>query len=171
MGRLAKEKGIDLLIRAFKPVYAKHPEARLLIAGEGEERAQLTELIQTLGLQSAVFLIGFRTDAVDLLHAADCFVLSSLNEPFGLVVLEAIAARCPVIATDSGGVKEILSSPEYGILIPKENEPALAQAMQAVIETSKSKLEKQASLATAVFNRFSHVAAVEITEQLYASML
>ncbi|HPR83756.1 MAG TPA: glycosyltransferase, partial [Pontiellaceae bacterium] len=96
LGRLAAEKGFDYLIRAFKPVYEKYPNARLLIAGEGEERQRLTDLIHTLNLQTVVFLAGFRKDAINLLHAADCFVLSSLKEPFGLVVLEAIAARCSV---------------------------------------------------------------------------
>jgi glycosyltransferase involved in cell wall biosynthesis len=170
MGRLAKEKGFDFLIRAFKTVHEKHPEARLLIAGEGEERKRLTELIQTLELGSAVCLIGFRTDAVNLLHAADCFVLSSLNEPFGLVVLEAIAALCPVIAADSGGVGEILSSPDFGKLIPKADQPALTLAMQKVIETAPEHLKKQTVTALAAFDRFSHRAAVSVTEALYDTL-
>lgn len=171
MGRLAKEKGFDYLIRAFKPVHEKHPEARLLIAGEGEERKQLTGLIQSLELESAVFLAGYRKDAVNLLHAADGFVLSSLKEAFGLVVLEAIAAHYPVIATDCGGVKEILATPQYGHLIPKADESALTQAMLAVMETAPEQLKKQTSAALAVFDRFSHHSAVVITEKLYNRML
>lgn len=171
LGRLAEEKGFDYLIRAFKPVHDKYPNARLVIAGEGEERKRLTELIQTLELQPAVFLIGFRADAVNLLHAADCFVLSSLKEPFGLVVLEAIAARCPVIATDSGGVKDIISSPKYGMLIPPASEQALISAMLKTLEAPPELLRKQAEAALAVFDRFSHDAAVASTESLYANIL
>jgi glycosyltransferase involved in cell wall biosynthesis len=171
MGRLAKEKGFDYLIRAFKPVYETHPEARLLIAGEGEERKRLTELIQSLELESAVFLAGFRKDAVNLLHAADCFVLSSLKEPFGLVVLESIAADCPVIATDSGGVKEILSAPEYGRLIPKADEQQLTQAMLKTMKTPSDLLKKQTETALAVFTHFSHQSAILATENIYKRVL
>ena len=171
LGRLAEEKGFDYLIRAFKSVHGKHPNARLLIAGEGPERNRLTELIVSSGLQSAVFLAGFRKDAVNLLHAADCFVLSSLKEPFGLVVLEAIAACCPVIATDSGGVKDIISSPDYGMLIPPANEQALTSAMLQTMETPSELLRKQAEAALAIFDRFSHHSAVFATEQLYKRIL
>lgn len=169
LGRLAEEKGFDYLIRAFKPVHDKYPNARLLIAGEGEEKTRLAGLIQTLELRSAVFLIGFRADAVNLLHATDSFVLSSLNEPFGLVILEAIAAHCPVIAADSGGVREILSSPKYGKLISKADEPALTQAMLTAITAPPEQRKKQTQAALAVFDRFSHKSAVTFTETLYES--
>lgn len=170
MGRLAKEKGFDYLIRAFSRVYEKHPEARLLIAGEGEERKSLTEFIRSSNLQQVVFLIGFRKDVPNLLHAADCFVLSSHKETFGLVVLEAIAARCPVIATDCGGVKDILSSPECGILIPLADQTALTQALLAVIRSPPEQLKKHTKAALSVFEQFSHRSAVAATESLYTAL-
>ncbi len=171
IGRLAEEKGFHRLIHAFKPIYEKHPQARLVIAGEGEERKRLTELIRTLALQSAVFLLGFRKDAVNLLHAADCFVLASRKECLPLVVLEAIAARCPVISTDCGGVKDILSSPDYGVMIPLADEPALTHSMLTVIEVPNEQLKKQTEAAVAVFSRFSHHSAIIITERLYSRIL
>ncbi|MFA6173009.1 MAG: glycosyltransferase [Kiritimatiellales bacterium] len=170
LGRLAEEKGFDCLIRAFKPVYEQHPNARLLIAGEGPERNRLTELIQTLELQSAVFLAGFRKDAPNLLHAADCFVLSSLKEPFGLVVLEAIAARCPVIAADSGGVRNILSSPMFGTLVQPADEKQMTSAMLRILKAPPEQLKKQSEAALAVFETFSHKSAVCFTESLYEKL-
>lgn len=171
LGRLAEEKGFDCLIRAFKPVYDRHPEARLLIAGEGAEHKRLSELIRSLKLDPAVLLAGYRKDAVNLLHAADCFVLPSLKEPFGLVVLEAIAARCPVIATDCGGVREILSSPAYGSLIPPGDEASMTLAMQQVISLPNGQKEQQTQNALDVFLIFSHANAVKQTEILYDGLL
>lgn len=170
LGRLAEEKGFDYLIRAFKPVRDKHPNARLVIAGEGPERTRLSELIASSGLQSTVFLAGYRKDAVNLLHAADCFVLPSLKEPFGLVVLEAIAARCPVIATDCGGVREILSSPACGSLIPPGNGNSMMQAMQQVISLPAEQRKQQTQNALGVFSVFSHSNAVKQTEILYDAL-
>lgn len=171
LGRLAAEKGFHHLIRAFKTVHAKCPNARLIIAGEGPERNRLLQLIQTLELQSAVFPVGFRRDVSRLLHAADCFVLSSLKETFGLVVLEAIAAKCPVIATDCGGVKEIISSSDYGILIPPGDEAALSREMLQMTRQDQAVRDLMTRQALRVFDRFSHENAVAVTEQLYSRIL
>ncbi len=171
LGRLSKGKGFAYLIPAFKTVHEQYPNARLLIAGDGPQKDELIALISKLQLDEVVYLAGFRTDVSNLLHAADCFVLSSLKETFDLVVLEAMAAKCPVIATDSGGVKEMLSSPNYGILIPSGDQEALTHAMNKVLQMPRENRQKQCKRAFEVFDRFSHEAAVASTESLYTKIL
>jgi len=171
IGRLSEEKGLVHLISSFQTIHKQHPQTRLLIAGDGPQKEALQQLISRSQLNGAVHLAGFRSDINNLLCAADCFVLPSLKEPFGLVVLESIAARCPVIATDSGGVNEILSSPEYGILIPPGSEDALVKAMTKILEMPTEQRRSQTEQALQVFDRFSHKVAVEYTETLYTDIL
>lgn len=170
-GRLAKEKGFNHLIQAFKTVHEQHPQARLLIAGEGPEHERLKTQIENLNMHPSIILAGFRQDTVNLFHAADCFVLSSLKETFGLVVLEAIAADCPVIATDCGGVKDILSSPDYGTLIPLADVNALTDAMLRTLERPPDRLKKQTDTAKLAALTFSHKNAVMITENIYTQLI
>ena len=98
VARLTHQKRLERLICAFAAV--KHPGARLLILGEGEERGALTELVETLGLGSSVSMPGHIRDVASALHAADLFVLTSDYEGLPAVVLEAMATDCPVLSTD-----------------------------------------------------------------------
>jgi mannosylfructose-phosphate synthase len=118
VGRLARNKGYDLLIQAFKEVMIREPEARLYLAIGGEklgarETAVLEEcqaLVAELGLQERVQFAGFVPDAElpDLYRAADAFVLSSRYEPFGMTAVEAMACGTPTIVTTHGGLFRLL---------------------------------------------------------------
>ncbi|RMG37009.1 MAG: glycosyltransferase [Planctomycetota bacterium] len=99
VANLLPVKGHAELIRAMPTVLKGHPEARLLIAGEGPEREKLEALVAELGIASAVTLLGFRRDVPDLLAACDAFVLPSQSEGLPVSVLEAMAARRPVVVT------------------------------------------------------------------------
>jgi len=129
IGRLVPQKGFDVLIRAFAK--ADIPGWKLVIAGEGTERAALESLIQELGLQGRASLVG-RADrpmATALFRGCEFFVLASRMEPLGIVNLEAMAAGKPVIASKVGGVPEIVSDNVTGLLVPSEDVDALANAM------------------------------------------
>jgi len=129
IGRLVPQKGFDVLLRAF--ARAKIAGWKLLIAGEGPERAPLEKLIHDLGLEETAKLVGRadRAMAGALFRGCEFFVLPSRMEPLGIVNLEAMAAGKPVIASRVGGVPEIVSEGETGLLVPSENIEALAGAM------------------------------------------
>lgn len=120
-GRMIPKKGFDTLVRAFRQ--AGLPDARLVLFGDGPQRRELEQL----GGGDVLFP-GYRTDLPTDLHMLDGFVLPSVHEAFGLVLLEAMSAQLPVIATAAGGVLDILdpSSPE---LVPPGDVDAMARAL------------------------------------------
>lgn len=127
--RLEREKDIASLVEAMKFVVEKVPHARCAVAGEGALRDALQRQIEALQLNDNVRLLGFRRDVWDLMRACDVFVLPSLAEPFGLVLIEAMAWSKPVIATDEGGPREIVASGVSGFLVPPSSPRALSQAL------------------------------------------
>ncbi len=128
--RLEREKDVPTLIAAMTEVKAAFPEVRCVIAGQGAQKEMLTAQIHAAGLQDTVQLLGFRKDAQALIQAGDIFVLPSLAEPFGLVILEAMSLGRPVIATDAGGPREIVEQGVTGLLVPPSDPPALAAAIR-----------------------------------------
>ncbi|HUK59871.1 MAG TPA: glycosyltransferase [Stellaceae bacterium] len=125
MGRLHRNKGFDVLLAAL----AKTPHLYLWLAGEGEERAALEQLAATLGVGRRVRFLGWRDDPGAVLAAADMLVSSSRHEPLGNVVLEAWAARVPVVATHSEGPGALIRDGETGLLVPLEDDERLAAAL------------------------------------------
>jgi glycogen(starch) synthase len=134
MGRLVHKKGFDLLIRAFAQIACEFPWLRLLIAGDGEERAALERLIDELGMRERVVLVGFadRAKSIALFWGCEFFVLSSRLEPFGIVVAEAMAAHKAVLATRSGGVVALMQPGVNGLLIEVDVD-ALASGMRQLL--------------------------------------
>lgn len=129
VARLEQEKDIASLVQAMSEVSRDLPRARCLVAGDGAQRDALAAQIARLDLSESVALLGFRPDAGTVMAAADLFVLPSLAEPFGLVLLEAMALGKAVIATSAGGPLEIVVSEVTGLLVPAAAPHALAQAI------------------------------------------
>lgn len=134
VARLEPEKDILTLIAAMDRVVKKIPDAVCVVAGQGSERERLETKIRELGLTQKVRLLGFVSDALSLIDAADLFVLPSLAEPFGLVLLEAMALAKPVIATQAGGPLEIVVPGETGLLVPPSDPEMLSGAICAVLQ-------------------------------------
>ncbi len=132
VGRLHPDKDQKTLIDAFARVAGELPDARLLILGKGRLRQSLQEQIDALGLQQRVCLTGPVTDASKLFAAFDGFVLSSDHEPFGMVLLEAMAAGLPIVASDCGGASEVVG--DSGLLFPLADVEALAGAMRTLYQ-------------------------------------
>ena len=132
MGRLHPQKDYPTLLAAFSRLVADHPEARLRIAGEGRLYGELLELVEELGLTETVELLGLRADAPRLLAAADALVLSSAWEGLPNVVMEAMVAGLPVVATAVGGVPELVDDGRTGRLVPPGDVAALARAIGEV---------------------------------------
>src|SRR5690606_26049472 len=106
------------LVKAMAIVAQTRPDIRCVVAGDGDQEPILRTEIARLHLHDTVRLLGFRHDAHSIIAAADAFVLSSLAEPFGLVLLEAMSLGLPVIATRAGGPLEIVIDHETGLLVP-----------------------------------------------------
>ncbi|MEM7756843.1 MAG: glycosyltransferase [Cyanobacteria bacterium P01_A01_bin.40] len=129
VGRLAKQKNFPLLLQAFQ-IVRQTVDAKLIVYGEGKERKALEELVERLGIANYVSLAGYTPNPWASMAKADLFILASTEEPFGLVIVEAMASGIPVIATDAlgGGPRSILDGEKYGVLVPQDDPKALAQA-------------------------------------------
>lgn len=143
VGRFNEQKDYPNLLHAIATFHEslKQKKCMLSIAGDGELRPQIEELIEHLGLKNKVTLLGRRNDIPQLMQEADFFILPSAYEGFGLVVAEAMACGAFVIATNSGGVAEVMG--DTGILVPPQNSEALAEAIKQAV--SKTPLEIKAN--------------------------
>jgi len=128
VARLDDLKDHATAVRAMARVVAALPQAMLLIVGDGPERTKIERLVAQLGIGQSVRLVGTRGDVPEILQAADLFLLSSKSEGIPLTVIEAMAARLPVVSTDVGGVGEIVVAGETGMLVPAGDVAALAAA-------------------------------------------
>jgi glycosyltransferase involved in cell wall biosynthesis len=155
MGRLERQKGFDLLIRAFASVADARPEWDLSILGEGNERAMLETLVRDAGLSRRIALPGREPDAWRALRAADLFVLSSRYEGFPNALCEAMACGLPVIAFDCpSGPADIVHDGVDGRLVPAEDVVALAAAIKD-LTGDEDKRRAFGACATGVAARFS----------------
>lgn len=126
---LHQVKGLDIAIRGFTKAF-KYTNTIFEIIGEGKEKENLMRLARELGVEAQVKFLGFKDNARELLSRFDIFVLASRSEAMPYALLEAGVASLPVIATNVGGVPEIIKNNETGLLIPKEDPKALAQALK-----------------------------------------
>ncbi|MCC7013653.1 MAG: glycosyltransferase [Planctomycetes bacterium] len=132
VARFAPQKAHDVLLRAFAQARRQHPALRLLLVGDdpfGDGRDRAEALARQLELGPAVLFAGIRRDVPRLLGASDVFVMCSLWEGLGLVFLEAMAARLPVLATRVSAVPEVVVDGETGVLVPPSDVDALAAGM------------------------------------------
>jgi glycosyltransferase involved in cell wall biosynthesis len=131
-GRLVREKGADVLVRAFDKVVRQIPDARLLLAGDGPESERVKRLIADLGLSSSVSMLGHLPQPEVECRTAVAWVqaIPSLwAEPFGLVAAEAMMRGTAVVASASGGLAEIVRDGKTGFLVPPGDAEALTEAL------------------------------------------
>lgn len=135
VGRLAHIKGFDILVKAFATLTRQLPktDVRLLIVGDGEERMALEALVRERGLDGRVVFTGEMQDVARALKASDFFALASRNEGMGRAFVEAMASGLPVIGPNTGGVALVIRDGETGLLVEKEDEVALAGAMERLV--------------------------------------
>lgn len=135
-GRLVREKGVDVLLRAFARIGDQVPEARLLVCGDGPERAAINELIAELGLKDRVAMLGFLSNEEVMQIFRDAWVVavpSIWEEPFGHVAIEAMMNGVALVATGSGGLGDIVRDGETGFLVPPADWNALATSLRRVL--------------------------------------
>jgi len=134
IGRLSEEKGFGLLLEAIRSVSETYSDVRLVIIGEGGERQFLEAKAAELGISERVIFPGYRVRASRYLPCFDTFVLSSLTEGLPIVILEAMQAGVPIIATKVGGVPEVLEHGKAGMLVDSSDPVALSKAMIQLME-------------------------------------
>ena len=136
VGRLAKQKNYPNLIKAFKILKSNgdKKDIKLVILGEGPERQNIIDLIKSLNLMDEIFLFGHKSNPFPLIKNSSVYVLSSINEGFGLVLIEALALKKQIVSTDCpSGPKEILNDGEFGKLVPVNNATKLSEGLLAVL--------------------------------------
>ena len=133
-GNLRRVKGPDVALKAFLLLRRRHPDARLVFAGEGPERPALEALAARAGASDAVHFAGFvREELPMFLMGADILLATSRAESFGLAVAEALAAGTPVVASRVGGLPDLVRDGEAGVLVPPEDHRAAARAMDRLL--------------------------------------
>jgi len=133
VSRLAPVKGVKFLLDAVPRVLEEVPAAQFLIAGDGPSREKLEVQSRALGLESRVHFLGMRADVAAIYRALDCLVLPSLQEGTPVSLVEALAARTPVVASDVGGVSLLIQHERSGLLVPPRDSSALASAIVRVL--------------------------------------
>lgn len=133
ISELHKNKGLDYLLKAFALLVPKYANIALVIVGDGEEEENLKNLANELGVEGRVSFVGFKADARKYLSAFDIFTLTSRTEAFPYAPLEAGIASLPVVASWVGGIPEIITNNESGLLIGPENTEKLAQTLEELI--------------------------------------
>lgn len=170
IGRLEPQKRFDLLIDAFARLRSVHPELRLLIAGDGSQRAALSAQIAQYNLQCVCRLIGHRSDIVDLHHGFDVYVQSSDYEGTPNAVLEAMALETPIIATDVGGTAQLVEHGKDGLIIPASNPDALIAAVRSVIENPDAAAARAAAARRRVETDLSFDVRMSKVEAIYEEL-
>ncbi|MGE5476649.1 MAG: glycosyltransferase, partial [Bacteroidales bacterium] len=156
LGRLHKNKAFDVLIKAL----ARVPEAYLWLAGEGPLRAELELLAARLGVISRIRFLGWREDVASLFAAADLFVCPSRHEPLGNVVIEGWAQGIPVVACASEGPSQLIDDGIDGVLVPVDDDNALAAAINRLIADRPLAAHIGASGRAAYEDQFTEAAVV-----------
>lgn len=167
MSELTAVKRVEDAISAFSIVVPYHPEAVLVVLGEGNERYRLQRRISELHLHNHVSLLGFKSDAPFLLKAFDLFLHTSSSEALNYAILEAGCAGIPVVATHVGGIPEIIPDDDHGLLVPARNPKALAAAIESLIRNPQRATELGARLHARVEQRFSKQKMISKTLALY----
>ena len=134
VGRLTGQKGVDVLLNAFAIVHRALPTARLLLIGDGPQRAALAALAGGLQISAAVHFAGWREDARAQMAALNVLAIPSRWEGFGLVTLEAMQAGVAVVASRVSALPEIVLDGETGLLVPAANAAKLAAALMALLQ-------------------------------------
>jgi glycosyltransferase involved in cell wall biosynthesis len=171
IGRFVPIKDLPTLMRAFAILATAVPNTVLLLAGDGPVRSELTELCQRLGVERRTRFLGWSTDLTTLFATLDICVLSSLNEGTPIAVIEAMAAATPVVATDVGGVADVIEHGVTGLLVPPRNPEALAHSLETLARdpSARQRMGQVARLSAA--QRFTSDRLVVDTDHMYMTAL
>lgn len=170
VGRLSPEKGHQVLLESARELVQAGFEFKLLIVGDGPQRAELERLTERLGIKAQVQFLGQRSDMDMIYAAADLFVLPSFKEGMPNVLLEAMAHGLPMVATRVGGIPEMVRDGRDALLVPARDMQALRFAMERLLRFPDRARELGRNGRAALFPRFSVARRVERLEQVYREL-
>lgn len=170
-GHLTEEKGADTLLQAFELLSTSIGNSHLLFAGEGAEREALTTQATRLSSSARIHFLGYQKDVPAFLAACDLLVFPSVSEGLGSTLLQAGQAYIPVIASDVGGIPDIILSGKTGDLVPSQDPQALATAMTALLQDPTRCTAYGLALAQHVAENFSATSMIHRTTQVYQELL
>lgn len=168
VGRFAAIKDLPTLIDAFALVHPEHPQARLVLAGEGDQRPKIEAKIDEHQLHAVVNLLGARDDIPVLLRSADVFVSSSANEGLPIAVLEAMAAGLPIVATKVGDIPQVVRE-QAGVTVAPHDHQALAAAINQLLSEPSHMQQMQQAAQTIIEQYHSPSAWVDQLLALYTA--
>jgi len=146
IGRLSEQKGMDVFVNAFSKIKKEHSKVKAVIIGDGEQREELQNLICERGLEKDVFILGYQEHVTSLISQLDLVVMPSRWEGFPLTPIEVFAMKKTIVASDIGGINEIVKDHENGLLVAADDVEAFVAAIQKLMreETFKNRLEENA---------------------------
>ena len=171
VARLAERKGHPDLLEAARLLSDDHPRLRLVLVGTGVDEAALRELAARLGVDSFVHFAGQRDDVPDLLHASDVLCLPSRREGIPRAVMEAMAARLPVVATNVVGTRSLIVDGRSGLLVPYRSPAALAAALRRLLDDPDQGARLADAAHETVVRDWHQQAVVDRVSRLYESCL
>lgn len=170
VARLHPVKGHEFFLQAVKEVSNEFPAARFYIVGCGTHRSALEVLAARLGIRDVVVFTGFRQDIGDIMAALDVLAVPSLSEGFGLTAVEAMAIGIPVLATRVGGLPEIITDGENGLLVPPKDPAALAERLRFLLNHPADAAQMAVAGRRTVEERFSAEIMAAKTAELYQGL-
>lgn len=171
VGRLEPEKDQATLLEAFRQIKGESRSLRLLIVGDGSVAGELKAHAERIGISDRTLFLGYRRDIPKLLAAMDVFVLSSIREGLPISLIEAMAARRPVVSSDIGSVKDLVQDGQNGILVSPRDAAAFGKVLQRLVETAELRERLGEAGRRTVEASFSLPVMIRTYEGLYQAAL
>ncbi len=169
-GRLVPVKGPEFLVKASKYIISKYPDTYFMFTGDGPLEQDLKRKALEMGISDNIIFLGWRNDLVKIISIYDVFVLPSLNEGMGRVLVEAMALGKSIVASNVGGIPDLVIHGKNGFLIPPKNSKKLAKYIQVLLE-DKDKREKMGLAGKEMAYNFTSERMVEKIAYLYKKLL
>lgn len=170
VGRLDYQKGIDTLLAAAETTHARNPRVKFVLAGDGPQRPLVEQFLARHPAANCCYM-GFARDVPAALSGADIFVLPSRWEGFGLALTEAMAASLPCVATNVFGICDVIEPDRSGLLVPREDAPALAAAIERLADDPALRHQLAQGALQRVTDHFSIDRNVRAHEDLYERII
>ena len=171
VARLVHLKGVDVFLKAAEAVLKKFPSTQFVVVGDGPEAHELKRMSQALGIASSVRFLGSRGDVADTARVFNVGVLSSRTEALPMAILEYMSLSVPVVATNVGGVSEMVGHGETGVLISEDDPSALAGALEVLLSDPHKARKMGLRGRAKVESCFQISNTVSRTEQLFEKLL
>jgi len=169
--RLVPTKGHRYLFKSIQLLKEIRPEVRFVIAGDGEMRGELEQLAENLGLKENIYFLGFRKDVDNVYADSDAIVFPSLTEGSPIAIIEALASARPVVATDVGGISELIDEGKCGFVVPAKDPRALTEALLKLIRDEGLRKSFGENARSKVYPHLSHTRLVKDMEKIYLELV